>query len=254
MISGGREFSNYERLGARFSHRGWARNPEMSSEIVELASGLPNGRWLDVGCGPGDFSDLLSRPKVSLYGMDLSRRMLQALKESAREVAAIQGDAHALPLRDEEFGVAACRNLLKHCRDPSRVLLEMVRVTRPKGKFLIVESCALGDDDRRFMDEVITISEPGQSPYRTPTEWAELVRQASIEVCTQKVFPHHVVSTPDYRREQFGLDDQRLRAHWNRFSTAPPAVRRLMDITQSDDGVLRFSLFWTAILGAKEGR
>lgn len=248
------KFSNYDRLGAAFSRRGWARDTEVSSQIVALTSDLPKGRWLDVGCGPGDFSGLLARRKVSLYGVDLSHRMLQTLEHDAVVFAAIQSAGQALPFRDGVFAVAACRNLLKHCPDPSAVLSEMRRVASSNGKFLIVESCTLGEEDRRFMNEVIGVSEPNQSPYRTPTEWAEVVTQSGLSVCNQTVFAHYVVSTPAYRREQFGLDEERLRAHWDLFSTAPLGVRQLMNISQADEGLLRFSLFWTAILGSKTGR
>jgi SAM-dependent methyltransferase len=66
-----------------------------------------------------------------------------------------EGLADSLPFEAGSFDLVTCQTVLIHVRDPSRVLAEMVRVTRPGGLVLaseptnvagaLVDSIALGD-------------------------------------------------------------------------------------------------------------
>jgi len=113
----------------------------------------PGERVLDVGSGLGQMSRAMSRvvgPSGRVIGVERSAEQIERGRElahAAREdwLADIrQGDATALPLREEEWGtfdVAHARFLLEHVPDPLAVVRGMLRVVRPGGRVV------LEDDD-----------------------------------------------------------------------------------------------------------
>ena len=100
----------------------------------ELLAAGHAGRLLDVGCGTGD--DTRALP-VRSVGLDASAAMIG---EAARRGGAfVRGDAHALPFADATFDGCRADRTLQHLADPERALAEMVRVTRPGGRVVVVD-------------------------------------------------------------------------------------------------------------------
>lgn len=110
-------------------------------------------RILDVGCGTGDLSISIAKraPKdTEIIGLDYSQPMLDIAKQKAEkagvsaQVSFITGDASHIPFPDEHFdcvGISfAFRNLTYNnplCRPH---LTEVIRVLKPGGRYVIVES------------------------------------------------------------------------------------------------------------------
>jgi SAM-dependent methyltransferase len=100
----------------------------------ELLAAACAGRLLDVGCGTGDDTRALPGRGV---GLDASAAMIG---EAARRGGAfVRGDAHALPFADGMFDGCRADRTLQHLADPERALAEMVRVTRPGGRVVVVD-------------------------------------------------------------------------------------------------------------------
>jgi SAM-dependent methyltransferase len=112
---------------------------------------------LDVGSGLGQFTRLLASHLTNrerVVGIEHNSAQLaeaQRLARAAGEESLAefrQGDALALPLRDEEWGtfdLAHTRFLLEHVRDPLAVVRAMVRAVKPGGRII------LADDDHGLM-------------------------------------------------------------------------------------------------------
>jgi len=104
---------------------------------------------LDVGSGLAQLSRAMARsagPGTRVVGIERSAEQLAEAVRQARAageedlVELRQGDALALPLRDDEWGtfdVAHTRFLLEHVPDPLRVVREMVRAVRPGGRLIL---------------------------------------------------------------------------------------------------------------------
>jgi SAM-dependent methyltransferase len=245
----GRVLSNFDRLGGEFSNRDWVRDGEFAKRLSRVVDQLPSGRWLELGSGAGDFSDILVRPHSRLFGVDLSVNMLHAAKVSGRPVVLICADASRLPLADGCVSVIASRNLLKHCSEPLASVREMVRVGERGAWIVVVETCAVDEADREFMNGLIAISEPHQSGFLMPQEWLGVLSRAGIAVRRQLTFTTQVVSTPAFRRDHYGMDPATMLAHWSYFEKASETTREVRCVEQSDEGLLRFLLFWTAMIG-----
>lgn len=126
------------------------------------ALNLPASRtMLDVGCGPGiDCANIarLLPPGGRVTGVDFDPRMIAAAEASARQqglsetLTYQQANACELPFADNSFCATRSERLLMHLDTPDTALREMVRVTRPGGRLVVIDSdwaslsCATGDD------------------------------------------------------------------------------------------------------------
>ncbi len=112
---------------------------------------------LDIGSGLGQFTRLLSShlaKRGRVVGIEHNPAQLAEAQRLARAAGEEylaefrQGDALALPLRDEEWGtfdLAHTRFLLEHVRDPLAVVRAMVRAVKPGGRIV------LADDDHGLL-------------------------------------------------------------------------------------------------------
>jgi demethylmenaquinone methyltransferase/2-methoxy-6-polyprenyl-1,4-benzoquinol methylase len=106
-------------------------------------------RVLDLCCGTGDLINHMARRApsgVALSALDFSPGMLELARKklAGREVEFIEGDAAAMPFDSGSFGAVgtafAFRNLT--WKNPLRdaALAEVLRVLKPGGRFVIVET------------------------------------------------------------------------------------------------------------------
>jgi ubiquinone/menaquinone biosynthesis C-methylase UbiE len=135
------------------------------------AHGLrPSMRVADVGCGLGDFAIRLQkdyRPGY-LVGIDHSRPFLKYAQERVKSIGLENveyqyGDAASLLFPDDSFDFVACRLTLQVFHEPSRLLQELCRITKPGGRVYITNemmACSTGYPNqesirqgyRRFLD------------------------------------------------------------------------------------------------------
>lgn len=104
---------------------------------------------LDVGCGPGLDTVALAQmvgPRGRIEGVDRDPQMLAAADERARAegveswVTHRAADAAALPFADNTFDACRSERLFQHLLQPEQVLVEMVRVTKPGGWVVVVDT------------------------------------------------------------------------------------------------------------------
>lgn len=102
---------------------------------------------LDVGCGTGQFAvTALSRfPNLTVFGLDLSEKMLDQGKERYRvledRLHVVRGDSEKLPFADDSFDVITCSHSFHHYPRQAAVVAEMHRVLKPEGKLLLIDGC-----------------------------------------------------------------------------------------------------------------
>jgi SAM-dependent methyltransferase len=130
-----------EYLGNAARHVAAMRNADYARLQLE-----PGQAVLDVGCGNGDVCiELASRlgPAGRVCGVDVSEAMVVAARAAAeragRRVDLQVASAYSLPFDDASFDAVRAERVFQHLDDPARALAEMVRVTRPGGRVLVVD-------------------------------------------------------------------------------------------------------------------
>lgn len=103
---------------------------------------------LEVGCGQGTDTVLISRYTHQIVAIDVSLPALKVattlsrMKTESGKTSFIVSDAQYLPLRDDLFDVVFCKDLLHHVSDPTSALSEMKRVAKEGGKVIAIEANA----------------------------------------------------------------------------------------------------------------
>ncbi len=110
-------------------------NPWMLSEIRKHIG--YHAEILDIGCGPGFFSNEAVKVGHKVTGIDISTTQLRVaqLRDKTNSVRYVYGDAYSIPFPRETFDVVMAMDLLEHVSDPQKVLFEASRVLRPGGLF-----------------------------------------------------------------------------------------------------------------------
>jgi ubiquinone/menaquinone biosynthesis C-methylase UbiE len=121
--------------------------PEVLAEKVEFVKAQPSELVLDVACGPGEFVLALAPHARFAYGVDLTFQMLQQAQafQVTRQVsraAFLCGEAEQLPFPDGSLDLVTCQCSFHHMPKPELALAEMVRVAKPEGRVLVIDTLA----------------------------------------------------------------------------------------------------------------
>lgn len=105
--------------------------------FLEWLAPRPGLQWLDVGCGTGTFTELITErcAPAEVQGVDPSERQLAIarMRQDAQNVAFRQADAMALPFEPQRFDAAVMALVIFFVPDPAKGTAEMARVVRPGG-------------------------------------------------------------------------------------------------------------------------
>lgn len=111
------------------------RGEEIYHAIAE-ATGIDEGsRVLDVGCGPGLLSIVMSEQGATVTGIDYSDKMIAEARRNAESkgipVEFIRMDAQHMDFDDCSFDAVVSRDVLWSLPEPEKTYSEMIRVLRP---------------------------------------------------------------------------------------------------------------------------
>lgn len=100
--------------------------------LLFLNKALPDkGKLLDIGCGYGHFIEIMKQQGWSVYGIDLSPKVLLYAKEKGLDVLETSIDDVSVP--DEYFDVVTAFYVLEHVTNPLHVLKNMYKMLKPCG-------------------------------------------------------------------------------------------------------------------------
>lgn len=118
---------------------------EFQTLAARLSSELPPGaRILEVAPGPGYLAiELAKRGQYEITGLDISKTFVGIAAENARKASVKvdfqQGNASAMPFREDTFDLIVCRAAFKNFSRPVGAMNEMYRVLRPGRRALIID-------------------------------------------------------------------------------------------------------------------
>jgi ubiquinone/menaquinone biosynthesis C-methylase UbiE len=93
---------------------------------------------LDVGCGEGTKIAQLAGNRKGVYGIDISRTGIARAKKQYPSIDFRTADSEELPYADNFFDVVLTCFVLEHVDNAEKVLSEIMRVTKPGGKIMLI--------------------------------------------------------------------------------------------------------------------
>ncbi len=103
-----------------------------------------NGKVLEIAPGPGYFCiELAKLGNFQITGLDVSKSFVQIADRNAKQAGLLidfrEGNASAMPFKDNSFDFTFCQAAFKNFSDPVKAIAEMYRVLKPKGTAVIVD-------------------------------------------------------------------------------------------------------------------
>jgi ubiquinone/menaquinone biosynthesis C-methylase UbiE len=165
--------------------------PEVLAEKVEFAKPQPSDLVLDLACGPGAFVLALASRVHFAWGIDLTPQMLgqaQAIQSERRITSAAFacGDAEQLPFPNASFDLVSCQCALHHMPKPEQALREMIRLAKPEGRLMIIDTLAPESDSKfELYNRIERLRDPSHATSLRLTTFLRMFEELGLEVARQ---------------------------------------------------------------------
>ena len=127
----------YEELWRRLPEQRSAPDWELRRAFLE-SEVRPGDRALDLGCGDGRFTALLSAAGAAPIGADVADAALARARAQHPDLEfRLIAIAGPLPFEDNAFDVVWASEVIEHIADTARWLSEVRRVLAPRGRLLL---------------------------------------------------------------------------------------------------------------------
>jgi ubiquinone/menaquinone biosynthesis C-methylase UbiE len=114
-------------------------DPNLTRCLLRHLNFTPGARYLDVGCGTGNYTVALQNLGARMYGLELTSTMLAKARLKSDRVRWIRGNAESLPFPARCFDGAMGTFTIHHMKHPERAVEEVFRVI-DQGRFVIFTS------------------------------------------------------------------------------------------------------------------
>jgi len=135
----------FARTAERVAELQDARAADLEKDILRFVAPSGDERALDSGTGSGALAFALAPHVREVIGVDIVPELLEQARKRAERfptVRFVQGDATILPFEYGSFDLTGTLRTLHHIARPELAVAELVRVTRPGGRVLVVDQIA----------------------------------------------------------------------------------------------------------------
>lgn len=230
------------RAGGYDRSSAWCTDEDLGRVVLGLTEPQPEHHVLDVACGTGLVSRLFAGRVARLIGVDVTEAMAEQARPCLDEL--VITPAEALPFADASFDITTCRQGIQFMELPAAVR-EMVRVTRPGGRVVLINLCAYGPEDRDEYFEILRLRNPVRRHFFLPGQLSELLTEAG---CAE-VERHDYVSVEDVDvwSDNGAIEEEAREAIRQVYRDASPDFRRLHAVEQTDGRIIDRMLFEIAV-------
>ncbi len=198
--------------------------PEVVADKLAFVKPQPGELALDVACGPGTFVLELAQRVRWARGMDLTEEMLRQarafqLDRGIPNAGFECGDAEQLPYAGGVFDLVFCQCSFHHMPKPAAVLQEMVRVTKPEGRIVVIDTLSPESDAKfELHNQIEKIRDPSHVESLRLTSFLEAFENLGLELARQGL-----------RRRQRSFNQWMLRAGLEAKHKRYQEARRLLE-------------------------
>lgn len=158
------------------------RRESYRGEAAALRRLAPGGRFLDVGCGTGEFLALL-QDHFEVHGVDVSAAYIRYGREQLGLPHLHLGQLTEVAFPDDHFDMVQMRGVIQHLPDPLGQAREACRVTRPGGLLVLSATPNIASLCARMYRDRFRLLAPDQMLYDfSPRTLRALLEQAGYRV------------------------------------------------------------------------
>jgi ubiquinone/menaquinone biosynthesis C-methylase UbiE len=176
----------FTRQARAFNNAAPIANEAALKMIVDAARPGPDDTVLDIACGGGLIARAFAPQVRHATGVDVTPAMLDQARQAAAaqgltNVSWDQGDVTRLPYADGSFSIVATRFSFHHFLEPAAALAEMVRVCRPGGRIVVVDSAPSEDPEKAAaFNRLEKLRDPSHARALPLSEMKGLFRAAGL--------------------------------------------------------------------------
>lgn len=127
----------YDKVGKGYNTTRSA-DPYLTGRLHDLLAPITNGKYIDVGCGTGNYLAALSKLGLDITGIDPSERMLSEARKKLPDTILHQATAENIPFENEIFNGATATFTVHHWANLQNGLNEINRVLKPGSKLVLL--------------------------------------------------------------------------------------------------------------------
>ena len=103
-------------------------DPYIAGRLLHHLSPKPNEKYLDLGCGSGNYTLVLKNAGLTLTGADISQQMLNLAHQKDPSIDWVFANVESLPFGDKSFSGATCVLAIHHFANIKAAFKEAARV------------------------------------------------------------------------------------------------------------------------------
>jgi len=129
----------YDTIGQNYNNTRRA-DPFLLGRLVHHLHPHPNGHYLDIGCGTGNYTIEIVQHGLSFVGVDPSQKMLEEARRRSNDITWLQGTAEKIPVGDALFDGGIGTLTIHHWHNLNKAFCEIARVLNPQGRLVLFTS------------------------------------------------------------------------------------------------------------------
>lgn len=161
--------------------------------VLNAINNIQFNKVLDLGCGTGVILKEISNKNssVELFGLDLSENMIAKATQRLGTTANLSvGDAENLPYSDNTFDLICCVESFHHYPNPKKALLEINRVLKKGGIFLLCDTWT-SSPIRHILNFFIRFSNDGDVHIYSENEINKLLAVTGFGMVSWNLITNH---------------------------------------------------------------
>ncbi|WP_234366778.1 class I SAM-dependent methyltransferase, partial [Francisella tularensis] len=176
-----------------------SKDHSTGNDLEKLANFLDSqskiiNQSIDIGCGAGHISYILSRYSEQVYAFDLLAEMLEVVKNEAhnrqlKNIEIKQGNIESIPFNDNSFDLAISRFSAHHWDDVLKGIKEVYRILKDSGEAIFIDVIAPNDAKQdTWLQTIEYLRDPSHVRDYSKKEWESFLKEANFNILETSSF------------------------------------------------------------------